>query len=93
MTKDNMPRGGLAAFGAGLAVLIGAAWYLVPRWALLWVFCDRTSFIGFFLVSIENAVIDSHKNMNHTSVLMRLFFLDMFLKKEMLRDYRLKGCK
>ncbi|MBE3122165.1 MAG: hypothetical protein IMZ58_08180 [Thermoplasmata archaeon] len=25
------------AFGAGWAVLVGAAWYLVPRWALLWV--------------------------------------------------------
>jgi hypothetical protein len=35
-----MPRGGLAAFGAVLAVLFGAAWYLVPRWALLWVFFD-----------------------------------------------------
>jgi len=33
-----MPRGGLAAFGAVPAVLSGAAWYLVPRWALLWVF-------------------------------------------------------
>jgi hypothetical protein len=38
MTKNNMPRGGLAAFGADLAVLFGAAWYLLPRWALLWVF-------------------------------------------------------
>lgn len=38
MTKNNTPRGGLAAFGAVQAVLFGAAWYLVPRWALLWVF-------------------------------------------------------
>jgi hypothetical protein len=32
-----MPGGRRAAFGADLAVLLGAAWYLVPRWALLWV--------------------------------------------------------
>ena len=38
MTKDNMPRGGWVAFGAVPAVLCRAAWHLVPRWALLWVF-------------------------------------------------------
>jgi prolipoprotein diacylglyceryltransferase len=41
-----MPRGGLAVFGAVLAVLSGAAWYLVPRWALLWVFFDIVSTIA-----------------------------------------------
>jgi len=35
MTNINTPGGGLAAFGVVLAVLCGAAWYLVPRWALL----------------------------------------------------------
>ncbi len=46
MTKNNMPRGGLAVFGAVLAVFNGAAWYLVPRWALLWVFFDIVSTIA-----------------------------------------------
>ena len=32
-----MPRGGRTVFGADSAVFAGAAWYLVPRWALLWV--------------------------------------------------------
>ena len=50
MTKNNMPRGGLAAFGAVLAVLCGAAWYLVPRWALLWVFYNF--FITVFMVTV-----------------------------------------
>ncbi|PNX48026.1 MAG: hypothetical protein BV459_03195 [Thermoplasmata archaeon M11B2D] len=44
MTNDNMPRGGQAAFGADLAVFIGAAWYLVPRLALLWVFSTSQFF-------------------------------------------------
>ena len=49
MTKNNMPRGGLAAFGAVLAVLFGAAWYLVPRWALLWVLILTVFFLLHFL--------------------------------------------
>lgn len=57
-----MPRGGLAAFGAVLAVLCGAAWYLVPRWALLWVLLNflcmifvsvLTEFCVFFLTFVK----------------------------------------
>jgi hypothetical protein len=38
------------AFSADWAVLVGAAWYLVPRWALLWVLFV----IVFFIVATEN---------------------------------------
>ncbi len=41
-----MPRGGQAAFGVDLAVFMGAAWYLVPRRALLWVFPKSIFFIN-----------------------------------------------
>jgi hypothetical protein len=44
-----MPRGGVAAFVADQAVLFGAAWYLVPRWALLWVCHDKIFFWYVFI--------------------------------------------
>lgn len=53
MTNDNMPRGGQAAFSADLAVFMGAAWYLVPRRALLWVFSTSTFF---FINQLQNHI-------------------------------------
>jgi hypothetical protein len=56
MTNNIMPRGGLAAFGAVPAVLFGAAWHLVPRWALLWVFND-IFFYHFYMATGSRGIV------------------------------------